>query len=161
MIDRRLLIAVFCASAAGEVRIPMRLFRRNPPTGPSARISPKEATFVFPAASSLLPCSYRRHSDPQLRLYSWTVNIGGPGQDAWYAIDLWPAVPDTAASDAAWSLAAILKNVRPYVARVGGEPPLTLDVVDSTHVHAAAIGGQVVIRLTSKITIARLFAQHP
>ena len=115
---------------------------------------------MFPAASSLLPCSYRRHSDPQLRLYSWTVNIGGPGQDAWYAIDVWPAVPDTAGSDAAWSLAAILKNVRPYVARVGGEPPLTLDVVDSNHVHAAAIGGQVVIRLTSKATIARLFAQH-
>ena len=128
---QRLVIATIFV-VAGCTHSSVSAYSEPLPTGPAARVAPRVAEFVFSADSSVQPCSYRRHNDPQLRLYSWTVDVGGPDQPEWYAVDVWPAVPDSAAL----SLATILKAAQPSVVRLGGEPPLTLEFVDTTHVEA-------------------------
>jgi hypothetical protein len=131
------------------------------PSGPAALVRPDQALFVFPAPDLLQPCYYRRAADPSLRLFSWTVNVGGSSAPEWYAIDVWPAVPDSIFNGAPVALTTILQMAKPEVARVGGEPPIFRETIDRTHVEAHAVGNSVVVVLTSPKTIDRLFRHRP
>jgi hypothetical protein len=131
------------------------------PLGPAAIVSADEARFVFPASDSLEPCHYGRAADSTVRLFSWTVNIGGQGQPDWYTVDVWPAVPDSLVRRGPLELGTVLRFAHPLVTRAGGEPPLMMDVVDSVGVQAHAVEQQVMVVLSSSRTLERVFRRRP
>jgi hypothetical protein len=103
-------------------------------------------------------CSYRVSQRPDDRLYSWTVNVSGEG-GPWYVIDVWPAVPESLARSRP-RLEQILAFAHPEVGIAGGEPPMTLQVLDHSPT-ARAESGQIVIRLSNPSLVQRLFASRP
>jgi len=104
-------------------------------------VRPDQAIFVFPAPNSLQPCHYQRAADSSLRLFGWTVHVGGPSTPEWYALDVWPAVPDSIVNGTPVALPTILQMAQPEVARVGGEPPIFRETIDRTHVAVILTGG--------------------
>ena len=157
---RQLTITTLCALAACPRPAPAFDPTIVPATAPAAVVDDEQALFVFPAADSLVPCSYGRR-EPDMVHYSWTVSISVSEED-WYVIDVWPNISDTATGRGPdRDLAMILSAARPRVGRVGGEPPLLHDVLDTSHVEVRALDGRVVVRLTDAALVRRLFARRP
>ena len=158
---RQLATATLCVLAACARPAPPFDPAIIPATAPAALVEDKQALFVFPAATSLVPCSYGRNREPDAVRYSWTISVAA-SEDEWYVIDVWPVIRDTTtAHHAALDLAVILSAARPRVGRVSGGPPMLHDVLDTSHAEARALDGRVVVRLTDAALVRQLFARRP
>ena len=144
--------AVACSRAGAGVRDAL------PPSG-GVRVARAEAIFAFPRLDGAdWSCSFRADQRPDERLYIWTVNVSGPG-GPWYVIDVWPTLPESLARSSP-RLEQILAFAHPEVGIAGGEPPMTLQVLDHSPT-ATAESGHVVIRVKDRSLVQRLFASHP
>jgi hypothetical protein len=144
--------ALACFHTRSGVRDPL-------PTSGGVRVARAEAAIAFPRMTAAdWSCSYRRYQQPDLRLYSWTVNVSGR-EGPWYVIDVWPALPESLARSRP-GLEKILAFAQPVVGIAGGEPPINTQVIDRSPT-ARMERGQVVIRVNKRSLVRRLFRSRP
>lgn len=123
---------------------------------PEAVVTPDEATFSFP--SQVRPdSSCAREGAPGTHVYFWLVRVHDPQR--WYSIDVFARRPDPiAARDTAWAEA--LEFADPRVARVGGEPAMVLEIVESTAT-APVRRDRMVVRVRNPEVIDEVFNHRP
>jgi hypothetical protein len=118
-------------------------------------VAPEELLVHFPGVASSWACSAGPAGG---RGYAWTVRMSDG--DPWVGIDVRATVPESA-PDGGRSPARALEYATTRVARMSGQPPAPVEVLDTTATVFALADSALVMRVTDRGTIRSLTRGRP